>query len=346
MFKPSYTISNKLLSNIKQIGIITGRLNHKKFPTVVLHEFERMARETSSHTSTKIEGNPLPLTEVKRIIKSRPEYLRQTEKEVLNYNDALLYLNEKIEKERLELSKSLILKIHSLTMKDLLPTSDVGKFRNRPVVIGNPRTNDIIYIPPDTDEVGGMMDELITFTNENSGTIDPLILAGLFHKQMVLIHPFIDGNGRSTRLTTKTLLAEMGLDTFNLFSFENFYSKNISRYFLFVGESGDYYEIASKINFTLWLEYFTEGIIDELLRVEDELGSRKSGPDEKLQKHHLQIIKIVEKQGYATDRDYAKVTNRAKATRALDFKRLIEMGIVKRQGKGKRTSYVSAPNAS
>ena len=50
-------------------------------------------------------------------------------------------------------------------------------------------------------------------------------------KQFVIIHPFMDGNGGTTRLLTKVILAGMGIDTFNLFSFENYYNRNVTGYF-------------------------------------------------------------------------------------------------------------------
>ena len=105
----------------------------------------------------------------------------------------------------------------------------------------------------------------------------------------------MDGNGRTARLATKVLLAQMGLDTFHLFSFENYYNKNVSRYFQTVGEYGDYYELQEKIDFTLWLEYFTEGIIDELLRVQKLLPETKLGPQAQLQPHHLKLLDYIKK---------------------------------------------------
>ena len=174
----------------------------------------------------------------------------------------------------------------------------------------------------------------------NRNVIDPLILAGIFHKQMVIIHPFMDGNGRTTRLATKVLLAEMGLNTFNLFSFENYYNKNVTKYFQTVGESGNYYELIEKIDFTSWLEYFTEGIIDELLRVQKLLPEVGINPETQLKPYHLKILEFIKEKGFIADRDYAKLINRAKATRALDFKKLIELGLISRKGKGKATYYV------
>ena len=89
MFKPKYTITNNLLANIKRINYLVHELNNRRFPNVILLELERTAREVSSYASTSIEGNPLPLTEVKKILKLKPTHIRDSEKEVLNYNQAL-----------------------------------------------------------------------------------------------------------------------------------------------------------------------------------------------------------------------------------------------------------------
>src|SRR5258708_34311041 len=98
MFKPRYTITNHLLANIKRINNLVNELNNNRFPSVVFLELEKSAREVSSFASTSIEGNPLPLTEVKKIIKSNTSSSRDSEKEVLNYNRALVNLNQLIGK--------------------------------------------------------------------------------------------------------------------------------------------------------------------------------------------------------------------------------------------------------
>jgi len=96
MFEPKYAITPKLLENIKRIGVIIAELNHRHFDRLVLVKLEKSAREISSHSSTSIEGNPLPLTEVKRILQNRPANLRDSEREVLNYNQALELLDKRI----------------------------------------------------------------------------------------------------------------------------------------------------------------------------------------------------------------------------------------------------------
>jgi Fic family protein len=164
-------------------------------------------------------------------------------------------------------------------------------------------------------------------------------LAGIFHKQFVVIHPFIDGNGRTARLATKMLLAKMGLNTFNLFSFENYYNQNVSKYFQEVGILGNYYDIKDEIDFTSWLEYFTDGIIDELLRVGKELDRENSSPENELKDYHQIIINYIKNKGYINDQEYSKLTKRAKPTRNLDFRKLIALGIIEMIGKGKATYY-------
>ena len=78
MFHPRYSITNRLLANVKRINVLINELNNNRFPHVVLLELERSAREVSSFASTSIEGNPLPLTEVKKILKSKPEHIRDS----------------------------------------------------------------------------------------------------------------------------------------------------------------------------------------------------------------------------------------------------------------------------
>ena len=339
MFDPKYTISNRLLVNIKKITEIITELNSRSFSGIVLAEFEKMAREISAYSSTSIEGNPLPLTDVKKILKNRPEHVRDSEKEVLNYNKALSELNILVKNKEHIFDMSLILKIHGTVTEGLIEKYRVGRLREEPVFVNDPRTRQTVYLPPDHGDVAILTNGLLDYLRMSQGKVDPLILAGIFHKQFVIIHPFIDGNGRTARLATKVLLAKMGLDTFNLFSFENYYNKNVSRYFALIGLVGNYYELKDSIDFTSWLEYFTDGIIDELQRVEKELRREDISPMSELKGYHQKIIDHIEKYGYVSDRDYAKVTERARPTRNLDFRKLIDLGIIEKFGKSKATYY-------
>lgn len=339
MFNPKYTISPRLLANIKRISTLIFELNNKHFSKVILVELEKKAREISAHASTSIEGNPLPLTEVKKILKTRPPYIRNSEREVLNYNEALLWLNELAKKERAVFDLSLIERIQKMITKGLLPPSRCGKIRKEPVFVNDPRIGKTVYWPPDHSDVTVLLKALFLFTERNKKILDPLIIAGIFHKQFVIIHPFMDGNGRTVRLATKVLLAGMGLDTFNLFSFENYYNQNVSAYFQQVGVHGNYYDLHQSTDFTPWLEYFTDGIIDELLRVSKTLQDASIGPHTMLQPHHHVILEHIKNNGFITDKIYSTLTKRAKPTRNQDLNKLIELGLIERLGKSKATIY-------
>ncbi len=339
-FKPLYTITSNLLDSIKRISAQIALLNTRRFPKIILAEFERHAREISAFSSTSIEGNPLPLTEVRQLLKNLPQNITNSQKEVTNYNDALVMLNKQLTThQNLSLNLTLIRDIHKIIMRDLLIKSKCGILRKEPVFVNDPRLQKTIYWPPDHEDVPMLMDELAGFVKQNMSKIDPIILAGIFHKQFVVIHPFIDGNGRTVRLVAKVLLAGMGLDTFNLFSFENYYNRNVTRYFQNVGVRGNYYDIAGTLDFTAWLEYFSEGILDELYRISKELDISVIEPSTELKEYHKAMLAYIEKKGFVTDKEYSQLTNRARPTRALDFNKMIDLGYIERFGKGKATYY-------
>jgi Fic family protein len=334
-----YSISPQLLKNIKTIAIKINELNFYSHSKVVLTELEASAVAISTFSSTSIEGNPLPLTEVKKILKTRPKNIRASEKEVLNYNDALLSLNKKINTGALEFNLHLLLSIQKEITQGLLPKHQVGKWRKEPFFVNDPKLRKTIYWPPDHQDVETLLEELVSFIADQTESLDALILAGLFHKQFVIIHPFVDGNGRTVRLATKVLLAKMGLNIFHLFSFENYYNRQVSKYFEKVGVRGNYYDLVKQIDFTSWLEYFTDGILDELMRVEKELQTLERTPSTTLSKDQEKIISYLEKHSFIKDSDYARLTKRAKATRSLDFKKLILLGKIEKMSQGPATYY-------
>lgn len=336
MFKPTYQLNTNLLNNIVKIKNLISELNDQKFPELILTRFEKDSYAISAHASTSIEGNPIPLTDVRKILKNTPAHIRDTEKEILNYNKALEYLNTLVLKPR-PITNAFICKTQFIVTDGLMEKRDIGKYRMEPVVVNDPRKRKIAYIPPNAEEIIPLMNELIGYLEKEYNTIDPLILAGIFHKQFVVVHPFMDGNGRTARLVTKYLLARMGLDTFQLFSFENYYNQNVTKYFSSVGVFGDYYDIKEKIDFTDWLTYFTDGIIDELLRVQKLLKS--SITTNRLTDYEKIIVEYIKKNGSISKSEYSNIIDRARSTQILDFKRLVNKNVIAKQGKGKATYY-------
>lgn len=335
---PEYTISNKLLSTIREIGESLGELRSFHLTNQDLARLEIDARELSSYASTSIEGNPLPLTDVKRLLKTQKENIRDTEREVVNYNKALQTLYADVRSGKFNLTIKTLEKIQGRVVDGLMDNpSHCGALRKAPVIIRDPRKFDeIIFIPPDSKDVRKLTNDLLNFIESNIGKIDPIILAGIFHRQCVIIHPFIDGNGRTTRLLTTAILGKGELDLFEIFSFENYYNRNITRYFKAVGLMGDYYDLKDEIDFSDWLEYFADGILDELRRVHKSL-SKQAGAKPRLEPHHKQILAYIEKHGSITQREYGSISSRSLASRKLDFDRLVKLNLIKAEGTGRGT---------
>lgn len=340
---PEYTISDKLLSTIREIGESLGELKSFHLSNQDLAKLEIEARELSSYASTSIEGNPLPLTDVKRLLKTQKESVRDTEREVLNYNKALQSLYASVRSGKFKLDIKTLEKIQEQVVSGLMDNpAHCGALREAPVIIRNPlKIDEIVFIPPDIKDVRKLTGDLLKFIEGNIGKIDPIVLAGIFHRQCVIIHPFIDGNGRTTRLLTTAILGKAGLDLFEIFSFENYYNRNITRYFKAVGLEGDYYDLEGGIEFSGWLEYFTDGILDELRRVRKTLPER-AGAKPRLEPHHRQILAYIEKHGSITQREYGSNSSRSLASRKLDFDRLIKLNLIKAAGTGRGTYYVLA----
>ena len=147
----------------------------------------------------------------------------------------------------------------------------------------------------------------------------------------------MDGNGRTTRLLTTAILGQGGFDIFEIFAFENYYNRNVGKYFQIVGLQGDYYECEPQIDFTAWLEYFADGILDELRRV---AGTISAEAPIRLEEHHRRLLGYIREQGSISQREYGLISNRSLAARKQDFQKLLAFGMIERRGGGRSTYYV------
>ena len=285
MFQPTYTINPALLETLKRIAVLVHKLNQHSLGELLLIDLSTQAGVRSTYASTTIEGNPLALTAVKALVKRRPENLSQSEQEVVNYNSVLAKLKAETFSERT------VLALHKGVMKDLLVTEKRGAYRKEPVFIHDPSTGEVVFLPPDHGDVPELMKSLYAFVEAHK-TLDPVIVAGLFHKQFALVHPFIDGNGRTVRLASTLLLRDLGINLFDLLSFENYYNQNVTRYFQNVGGQGSYYDL--EVDFTPWLEYFAEGISQELMRLEQTLTTKQT-QTLRLKDHHKALLSYLER---------------------------------------------------
>lgn len=158
-----------------------------------------------TYNSNAIEGNTLTLSETKVVLegitiggKSVVEHL-----EAINHREAILFLEELIGSNE-SLSEWNIKSIHGLILKEI-DNQNAGKYRTENVVIGG-----AIHIPPKHYEIDILMQNLIMEYKEEWQSLHPVVRATLLHGEFVKIHPFIDGNGKTSRLLLNFELMKNG----------------------------------------------------------------------------------------------------------------------------------------
>ncbi len=157
-----------------------------------------------TYNSNAIEGNSLSLKETKVVLegitiggKLLAEHL-----EAINHAEAILFLEELINDKK-TITEYNIKSIHQLILKGI-DNKNAGIYRNVPVTIKG-----AIHIPPSHFKVAEEMEKLImNYTDWKY--FHPVVRASLLHGEFVKIHPFIDGNGRTSRLIMNLELINNG----------------------------------------------------------------------------------------------------------------------------------------
>lgn len=159
-----------------------------------------------TYESNKIEGNTLTLQETALVIekgltiggKSLNEHL-----EALNHSHAIEFIKE-IVQENEPITERNLLQIHRLILQGI-DNTNAGKYRNVQVLISGAK-----HIPPQPYLVPKQMEDLFIWYKENKNLLHPIELSAEMHERLVTIHPFIDGNGRTSRLLMNLILLQNG----------------------------------------------------------------------------------------------------------------------------------------
>ncbi|MEY4980227.1 MAG: hypothetical protein RLZZ352_2497 [Pseudomonadota bacterium] len=163
--------------------------------------------------SNRIEGNTLTLSETSLVIndgitvggKSMDEHL-----EAINHKEAVRFLRDIAAADE-ALSERVIKMLHELILKNSKHHDERGRYRTVPVSItGTP------YVPPQPWQVPKLMEDLLLHCAAKQAVLHPVALAADVHAELVGIHPFIDGNGRTSRLVMNLLLLRAGFPIANI----------------------------------------------------------------------------------------------------------------------------------
>ena len=95
--------------------------------------------------------------------------------------------------------------------------------------VGNTVTKEIIYMPPKPEKVPALMKDFVKWINQESD-IHPVIKSGIIQFQLVHIHPFVDGNGRTSRLLCAFYLYKSDYNFKKLFSISEYYDKKQKKF--------------------------------------------------------------------------------------------------------------------
>ena len=225
-------LSNEILKYISEIDQNRYKVSNVPLPRTVANKLRKNSKKKSSYASTKIEGNPLSQKQVDEVIESdsHRHYLKP-EQEVRNYFLALNYLEEKAKEEE-PFSKKLILDVQALVEKGA-SKEKIGFRGPMPpgylFAVYDSQTGAPDYIPPEHGEVPELIDELVTYVNTTDD--HPLIVAAVVHYQLVTIHPFEDGNGRTARLLSGYILDTNGYGFNGIGSLEEYFAYDIDEYY-------------------------------------------------------------------------------------------------------------------
>ena len=175
-----------------------------------LENFKEWFFTELTYNSNAIEGTSLSLRETSLIINEgiMPKNVSLREvNEAKNHKEALEFLL----KYDGEVNENFILKIHSTILKNI-DNNNAGKYRKVPVFIVG---SDVKF--PNHSEVPRLIKELIKWYKLNKKSMHPFELASLFSMKFVSIHPFIDGNGRCSRLLMNYILKKNSYPEINIY---------------------------------------------------------------------------------------------------------------------------------
>ena len=254
------TLTNDILKRISAIDENRFSLKTIELPQVTKNKLRKNSKKKSSYASNKIEGNPLTEVQANEAMeRDDHKHFLKPEQEVRNYFMALNLLEEKL-KEKAPFSKELILEVQAMVEKGA-SKEKIGLRGEMPpgvlFAVYDSESGTPDYIPPEYTDIPMLLDELVNYVNTTDD--HPLIIAAVVHYQLVTIHPFEDGNGRTARLMSGYILDLYGYGFNGIGSLEEYFAYDPDEYYasLQMGLPALYYsgrENPPKPE--IWINYF------------------------------------------------------------------------------------------
>lgn len=197
--------NNTLLEQIDELKARLASL--RPLPMAALSKIEEALAIEYTYESNRIEGNTLTLQETALVVeegltiggKSMREHL-----EAINHHEAIAFIKDTAQGEE-PINERTILQIHALILRGI-DRQNAGRYRTVPVLIAGSR-----HVPPQPYLIAKQMEDfLLRFHEMEDKGVHPVDIAAYLHDELVRIHPFIDGNGRTSRLLMNLYLLRHG----------------------------------------------------------------------------------------------------------------------------------------
>jgi Fic family protein len=344
MYRPAFSITNKILKNIGEIEAAKEVIEHAPLLPYWEKKFQDEAILRTTHYGTHIEGNELSLSQVQKVLDGERIVARDRDvQEVINYRQVVDFIGRK---KNDTVDEDTISQLHKVTVAKLLEDTVSGKYREKEVVIRNSITGEVSFRPPRAIEVEWQIKDLIEFIDTEKD-IHPVLKAGIVHYEFVRIHPFLDGNGRVGRALSMLVLFRDGYDIREFFSLEEHFDRN----------PDDYYKALQSVSqnngdVTFWLEYFTQCLAVELSKIKEKiehisidnrLKEKLGGAPVMLTERQLKIIEYIQEVGYLENKVFESLFPDVSEDTALrEVQDLVKKGLIVKKGKTKGVKYLMA----
>jgi Fic family protein len=339
-FKPKFVITNRMTAAITQIERARGFLEAARLSDEWVRDMGNQALIKEAHHTTHIEGTRLTLDQAERLWKGEavPEADPDDARELLNYRSAFEFVSECLDSGD-PITEGMIREIHRKLVEGVRGgKADPGNYRRIQNYVANSETGEVIYTPPSAIEIPIMMSEMVKWLNSDI-EIHPVLISGIAQFQLVHIHPFLDGNGRTSRLLSTLCLYKAGYDFKRLFTISEYYDRDRPTFYKKIQSVR-----GNDMDMTGWLEYFITGLETQMIEVKKR-GEQVIRRDVLAQKHSLnerqaKAVEYILQYDRLTIQDYEVLcpeVNRRSLQR--DLKIMIEKELIGSEGATNQLVY-------
>jgi Fic family protein len=149
---------------------------------------------------------------------------------VTGYRSAMTYVLQLARDPHFGYSADLIRSLHFMMIQHDL-SKNPGRWRPGPIFVRDEERNEVVYEGPEASLVPELVDELVTILETADDSVPGMIRAAMAHLNLVMIHPFSDGNGRMARCLQTLVLARTGVLGPSFSSIEEYLGRNTRAYY-------------------------------------------------------------------------------------------------------------------